>query len=303
MDRFRLLGSTGFVSDDTEQSALVAQSLLRYPDDPTKCARDFRRALLGWFLRLPWGVGLATIKACLRILVGIPRSGVKSAGNGAAMRAAVIGVYFNDDSAARVSFTRALSEVTHTHPLAVDGALFTANLAAHCALTGNRTDLTDRADLAVRALSGIEEGSLCQAVHRAAALAREEVEVLAAARELGVSGYVLHSVPFAVFCFIRFGENPLDALTTAISAGGDTDSIGAILGAWLGALHGDSGLPQELLGHIHDGPFGPAHLRALGSALAGYQRQIPGFSAPAALARNLALFPVILAHGFRRMLP
>src|SRR3712207_4875308 len=49
MDRYRLLGRTGFVSDDTEQAALVAQSLARCPHDPERCARDFRRALLGWF--------------------------------------------------------------------------------------------------------------------------------------------------------------------------------------------------------------------------------------------------------------
>jgi hypothetical protein len=30
---------------------------------------------------------------------------------------------------------------------------------------------------------------------------------------------------------------------------------------------------------------------------------VPGYSAPAALARNLVLWPVILAHGFRRLLP
>jgi ADP-ribosylglycohydrolase len=33
MDRFRLLGSTGFVSDDTEQAALIAQALAQHPDD------------------------------------------------------------------------------------------------------------------------------------------------------------------------------------------------------------------------------------------------------------------------------
>ena len=31
VDRFRLLGQTGFVSDDTEQTALIAQSLAAFP--------------------------------------------------------------------------------------------------------------------------------------------------------------------------------------------------------------------------------------------------------------------------------
>ncbi len=42
LDRFRLLGSTGFVSDDTEQSALVAQSLRASPT--TRSAASARSA-------------------------------------------------------------------------------------------------------------------------------------------------------------------------------------------------------------------------------------------------------------------
>ena len=38
VDRYHLLGRIGFVSDDTEQSALVAQSLARHPDDPATLA-------------------------------------------------------------------------------------------------------------------------------------------------------------------------------------------------------------------------------------------------------------------------
>src|SRR5215813_11728971 len=63
VERFHLFGHTGFVSDDAEQAALVAQSLARYPDDVELCVRAFRRSLLGWFTRLPWGIGRATLRA------------------------------------------------------------------------------------------------------------------------------------------------------------------------------------------------------------------------------------------------
>ena len=84
------------MSDDTEQAALVAQSLARHHDDVDLCVRDFRRSLLGWFCRLPWGVGRATVRSCIRIGLGISPSGVMSAGNGATMRAGIIGVFFHD---------------------------------------------------------------------------------------------------------------------------------------------------------------------------------------------------------------
>ena len=96
-------------------------------------------------------------------------------------------------------------------------------------------------------------------------------------------------------------------MTEAISAGGDTDTIGAILGGWLGALHGESGLPAALIRRIHDGPFGPTHLRALTTCLAQIREdepcRVPSYSPSIALARNLTMYPVILGHGFRRLLP
>ena len=301
MDRFRLLGSTGFVSDDTEQAALVAQSLGRYPHDPTTCADDFRRSLLGWLLRLPWGVGMATIKACFRSAGGLRPSGVRSAGNGAAMRAAVIGVFFADDPEARTRFGLALAEVTHLDVRAIEGALFVSELAANVCRN------SDRVESFRTALKVVTDAQLRTALDRAVRLAESGAQTADAARELGTTGFVLHTVPFAAFCFLRFGDQPLPALQEAIAAGGDTDSIAAILGAWLGALHSEAGLPAELLERIHDGPFGPTHLRALACHLDRMRRGEPGvppsYSPLAALVRNLLLYPVILAHGFRRLLP
>ena len=137
VDRFRLLGKTGFVSDDTEQSALVAQSLARHPNDVNACVQAFRRALFGWFCRLPWGIGLATLRSCIRIGLGVSPSGVMSAGNGAAMRAAIVGVFFHDSPERRHEFGRALAQITHRDERAIEGALFVAEVAASCARSMN----------------------------------------------------------------------------------------------------------------------------------------------------------------------
>lgn len=86
VERSRLLGRTGYVSDDTEQAALVAQSLARSPAEPERCAAEFRRALLGWFCRLPWGAGRATVRACARIAIGLrPRACYELGSSGAAL--------------------------------------------------------------------------------------------------------------------------------------------------------------------------------------------------------------------------
>jgi ADP-ribosylglycohydrolase len=298
-ERFQLLGRTGYVSDDTEQSALVAHALLRFPDDPERCADAFRSELLRWFLRLPWGIGLATLRSCLRMLLRMRPTGVRSAGNGAAMRAAVLGVYFAEQPERRAAFGRVLAETTHLDPRAVEGALYTAEVAARCALSGPDAELPS---LLRDAADSVSQAELRGALHRALELASAGTLQPEAAARLGTSGYVVHTLAYATYCLARHRSDPLATLSEAIKAGGDADSYGAILGAWLGALHGESGLPAGLLSRIHDGPFGPTHLRALAAALAG-EAEPPRYSAPAALGRNLALYPVVLAHGFRRLLP
>ncbi|MBI3854537.1 MAG: ADP-ribosylglycohydrolase family protein [Planctomycetes bacterium] len=287
LDRYHLLGRRGYVSDDTEQSALVAQSLARHPADPDRCARAFRRSLLGWFWRLPWGVGLATVRSSFRIMLGLSRSGVRSAGNGSAMRAAVVGAFFPDDAEKRRTFGRAIASVTHTDERALQGALFVAELVARGPEEARR---------------GVTEPELGAALDRAAELAKRCAPTSEAAEALKTTGYVVHTVPFALYCYLRYGDTPLLALQECIGAGGDTDSIAAILGAWLGALHGEPGLPAHLIAGLNDGPFGPSHLRGLAASLAGAAPP-PRYSWLRALLRNLALYPVILFHGFRRIFP
>jgi len=306
IDRFRLLGRTGYVSDDTEQSALLAQALAGSPRDVSGCVRAFRRSLLGWFCRLPWGIGWGTLRSCVRIALGISPSGAMSAGNGAAMRAAVLGVFFHDQPEAREAFGRAIAQVTHRDDRAVEGALYVAELAAACASARDGSGATRR-DLQAIARRVVHHHQLGSALDHARDLALGGVDTDEAANALGTSGFVVHTAAFATFVFLRAGDEPMRAILEAINAGGDTDSLGAIVGGWMGSLLGADSLPNDRVARIHDGPFGPSHLRALGSALArariGVAVTAPRYSWAAAMARNLALYPVVLGHGLRRLVP
>lgn len=292
--RYRLLGRTGFVSDDTEQSALVAQAIAAHPDDLAAAVRRFRGSMLGWFLRLPPFIGWGTLKACVRIALGFAQPGVRSAGNAAAMRAAVVGVAFAEDAGRRRAFSDAFARVTHVDPRAVEGARFVAEVAAHAGAAP--------LEMVERSVPVVDDPELRGALLRAVALARAGAGVPVAAAELKTTGYVVHTVAFAAFCFARFGATPLPLLQQTYSGGGDTDSIGAIVGAWAGALHGPNAFGAELRAALHDGPFGPTHLTAIARDVeAG--RPSARYSAARAMLRNLLLVPVILAHGFRRLLP
>jgi ADP-ribosyl-[dinitrogen reductase] hydrolase len=300
IDHYALLGRTGFVSDDTEQTALVAQSITRSPADLAGFLRAFRRSLFGWFLRLPWGIGWGTLKACFKIGLGFRRTGASSAGNGAAMRSAIIGAFFFDDPDRRRAWSDELARVTHVDPRAVEGARFVAELTASLVAEQVTASLEHLVEGAARI---VEEPSVRAAITRAVALAKGGSSLSTAAGELGNTGFVVHTVAIATFCFLRHGDDPELSIVSTIRAGGDTDSNAAIVGAWVGALHGERGLPGRLVGALNDGPFGRTHLRALAADLDVARSGTPAaharYSPLAALLRNVALYPVVLAHAFR----
>lgn len=296
-DRFRLLGRTGYVSDDTEQTALLAEALAG-GGGQAAILRRFRRSMIGWLARLPFGIGFSTLRACTRMALGCSSPGVRSAGNGAMMRAGIVGAHLASAPSLRREIGRAVAALTHTDPRGVEAALYVAEVSARAVVSASSADPHA---LVRSARSELEEPATAQAVDRALELAADSISVEEAAEALGNTGFAVHSAGLATFCFVRFGASPMRAIEAAIRAGGDTDTHAAIVGGWVGALHGASALPRPLLDAIHDGPFGPTHLASLAASLAT-GAPVPRWSPLAALARNLALYPVILAHGFSRLL-
>jgi ADP-ribosyl-[dinitrogen reductase] hydrolase len=282
-----------FVSDDTEQSALLLESLIRGRGNLDLTIQSFRQALRAWFLRLPFGIGRSSLRACLRILAGRPDTGVHSLGAGAAMRAAVVGAFFADDPAERRRHASALAGVTHCDPGAVEGAMFTAELAALCV----REPQACRTELALRALAVVEDAALYEALEGAVLLARSRY----AERPPHDPSNVVDTLSLCTWAFVRAGDSPLQAIQLVIRAGGSTDTAGAIVGGWLGALRGPDALPASLLARVHDGPFGPAHLAQLADAVE--HGQLPRWSPKHAMLRNLRLIPVALSHLLRRVIP
>ncbi|MCA9794844.1 MAG: ADP-ribosylglycohydrolase family protein [Candidatus Eremiobacteraeota bacterium] len=228
--RYRFLGRTGYVSDDTEQAVMVARSLLTRGQE----AEDFGRRLFRWFLTAPPGIGRATLRACLLRAVGVKR-GTASAGNGAAMRMAPVGLV---DWQAELVRQNAL--VTHTDPRAVDGALVVA-LAVHRLVRQEAADWPSLSNLLPEL-----DPRLQAAMQQSWQAAGDDT----AAAELGTSGYVLHSVPVAFWALWRQPPDFLSGLQPLLRQGGDTDSNAAIAGALLGASFGFSSIPTELVDRL-----------------------------------------------------
>ena len=122
-DRFHFIIRHGMVSDDTEHTCMVAESLCECPHDAELFARCLAGRLRWWLVGVPAGVGFATLRAILRLWLGFSpqRSGVFSAGNGPAMRSAILGAAI-DDLTTLERFVRASTVITHSDPKAFHGA-------------------------------------------------------------------------------------------------------------------------------------------------------------------------------------
>jgi ADP-ribosyl-[dinitrogen reductase] hydrolase len=297
--RHRLLPGTGMVSDDTEHTALTALSLLDAPDDPDRFARRLAWRLRFWFVCLPAGVGMATARACIKLWLGFPpsKSGVVSGGNGPSMRSALLGVYFKDEPELRRRYVTASAELTHRGPQALVGALAVAELAAMEA--NGRVELDQLAALSTETFWTEPFAKLRQQLINGSSTS-DFAKALGC--ENGVTGYSMHSVPVALYAWLRHKPDATAALASAIQCGGDTDSVGAVVGAIAGAALGTRAFPAPLTQGIRDWPWSTTRLRSLGEALAA-RSSAPLTPWPLVALRNLGFLAVVLTHGIRRLFP
>lgn len=123
--RQRFFFGKGMCSDDTEHALMTAQALIVSAGQPEQFVRSLAWRLRGWLLGAPAGIGLATLRSVLKLWLGFPpsRSGVWSAGNGPAMRAAILGVAFGREPDRLRELVRRSTHLTHTDPKAEAGAL------------------------------------------------------------------------------------------------------------------------------------------------------------------------------------
>jgi ADP-ribosyl-[dinitrogen reductase] hydrolase len=306
--RHRLVGRHGMLSDDTDHTLLIAQALLAHPDSVARFSHRLGWSLRGWLFSLPAGIGLATGRAIFKLWLGFPphKSGVWSAGNGAAMRVAPIGAYFAGDGDKLKEYVHASTIITHSDPRAEIGALAVAKVVAWCFQTGaGKCIERDSLFELLRSCGDTPEWN--DLLYKMAVAIAEDSSVEAFADALGqqrgVSGYVYRTVPLALYAWYHHFGDFEATLSGLFNCGGDTDTVGAIAGAMTGAVVGEQGIPSDWLGGIADWPRGVPLLREVADRLAQGENWPVSYFWPAALPRNILFLVVVLLHGFRRLLP
>ena len=319
-DRHRFFFGRGMVSDDTEHTCMVAQSLIGSGGDPDAFGRQLAWGFRLWVLGLPAGIGFATLRSILKLWLGVsPRkSGVHSAGNGPAMRAAIIGAAV-DDGAELTRLVRSSTRITHTDPRAESGALAVA-LAAQMArqsqvvpgaafLDRYRAYSKGGDDEPGRLIEGDELERLIEDAVRAADEGQSTADFAASlGLAKGVSGFVLHTVPVALHAWLTNQRDFRSAVQAVIQCGGDADSTGAIVGGIVGASVGREGIPEEWLDRLIEWPRSTAWMERLAAQLDATMRsgvatrpiRLPVYGV---ILRNLFFLVVVLLHGARRAFP
>lgn len=307
-DRYRFLFGRGMVSDDTEHTCIVAQALCEHPTDPQAFARAMGRRLRWWLFSIPAGIGLATLRACIKLTLGFSpdTSGVFSAGNGPAMRSAVLGAAIDDLDLLR-RFVRASTRITHIDPKAEEGA-FAIALAAWCAKQGLHCShdyfprLRDTFPLT-------DEFEDLMAQVESSVLREETTDrfALAIGSDKGVSGYIYRTAPVCLHAWLSHPCDPQSAIDCIIRCGGDTDTTAAIVGGIVGSGVGNAALPPGMLDGLLEWPRSVAWMERLAAditkAMASQTPVRPPELLPLSAPRNLLFLTTVLLHGFRRLLP
>jgi ADP-ribosylglycohydrolase len=244
---------------------LRSPGVLRYTDDGEMalgCAEslaacggfDADHMARTWAERASWSRGYGPgARAVLRLIRdGVPwREAATrvfpegSFGNGAAMRAAPLGLWFHDDPERLDAVAREASSITHAHPLGIQGGVLVARATALA--------LHDEPDLLARLDTSDLDAEYRRRLGEARAMLDRDPSARDVAHTLGRSVLAHESAVTAVYLAARFRERPFEELVTfVVEVGGDVDTLAAMAGGVWGAARGVGALPADALARLED---------------------------------------------------
>lgn len=263
----------GTYTDDTQMMIGVAESLID--------SKGFDGMDMAWrFIRnfdITRGYGPGTVQTLLRIRKGTQWNEASTAvfpkgsyGNGSAMRVAPVGLIFSGETAALAKMARETSMITHSHPLGICGAQLQAFAVGTAVELDPSIGVKDNRD---RFLDALREFSvnLCdpfpERIDIIAEFMDSEPEDADIISKLGNNVVSVNSVPTAIYCALRHLDDFRAGVLAAVNLGGDTDTIGAMTGAILGAYNGVESIPVEWFDKLENRRKGRDYIISLAEKL------------------------------------
>jgi ADP-ribosylglycohydrolase len=242
----------GTWTDDTEMAIEVSNGLINAPDAANfPCVLDSIAACFStWFRshdpgRAPGSTCLAGTSKIHRALLNGGRrkkgvwkkSGIKSNGCGAVMRVAPVGLAYPNSEVLRTTVAEWQARMTHNHIEASDSSVIMAHIVAN-ATKGPLVDII------MDAAASVSEGRTSALVEQAIAAALDHQDPQHVLNEW--RGWdSATALAGSIFCALTYPGEYKQAVLAAVNSPGDSDSLGAITGAIIGARLGESAIPQE----------------------------------------------------------
>ena len=256
----------GQYSDDSQLARELMQSYAACKSfDPNDYAERIK--LLFYEKRIV-GFGYATKQAAKRLSEGISWevSGTPppSAGNGSAMRAAPIGLFFFNDPQKLIRAAYDQGRITHSDPRCSAGSVA---ISGAVALVLQEKKITPDVFLSTLAdWTGTFDPGFASELRKLKELIslmpKEAVPFISKAGLdadyidedgwKGISPFVVSSVLWSLYAFLSSPDDYLKTICTAISVGGDVDTTAAMAGAISGAYLGIGAIPPDLSTHLTD---------------------------------------------------
>jgi len=241
----------GQFTDDTKMMLMHAESIVTtgHVDGD-----DLASRFIGWLrsgdLR---GIGISTLQAIRRLESGVHwqhsgQTGEFAAGNGVAMRIAPVGLFDCQHIEQLKQDVYTAGAITHRNSEALAGGLAIAYAVACLATAETGPD-----NLIEETVAFVGDCKVSRNLQHAQKLLQSGVSAIEALSSLGTSGYVVHTVGSAFYCFLHTPRNFKQTIIEAVMAGGDTDTTGAVAGALSGAYNGVQGIPPYWRKQVEDG--------------------------------------------------
>lgn len=254
-------------TDDTQLTLHTAQALIQGRGFNI---HNFVEEYIKWLDDPPIGAGYGCITAARKLKYGIPwkEAASNSGGNGTTMRIAPIGLFYNKDIKALKSAAIKSSIITHSHPAASAGAVVVARAIAFLIEKDTETgfDIDDFFKKIIFSISGSKDKiweEFIEILNKVQSNLNMTIESgLIRFSQIGVKSpyfieqylgrafvhpYTLSTVACAIFVFLKRLNSFKECIYELSTAGGDSDTIGAIGGSLAGTYFGMNKIPEHLI--------------------------------------------------------
>ena len=246
------------VSDETTVAIILLESIV---EKKSINVHDFLKRLLIWYQdeknhRYP--------DPALLTALGIFLSGqdpakhmLKSNSVEGILRSIMVGLFHYYDPKLSSEGSKLVSLLTHRGESISDGASFLGATISY--LISGEFDINDPNDK-IRFTNTVKKfitnPLYSKTIDTVQDLLLEGSDIDTAIKNIGIGSFVFEALPLALFIFLAYSRDPTEAFWHGVNSygefGGDTDSIGFLVGSFLGAYYGIEVFPRNLVEELEN---------------------------------------------------